>query len=61
MKNRRTSCAKFCIPYEEDKGLFRKTQLNKKLLKHCKIRTKNIEIRQLIKKDINMLPKTNNL
>ena len=43
MKNRRTCCAKFCIPYEEVKGPSRKTLLNKKLFKHCKIRSNNRE------------------
>ena len=45
VKNRRTCCTKFCIPYEEVEGLFRKTLLNKKLFKHCKIRSNNREIR----------------
>ena len=60
MKNRRTCCAKFCIPYEELKGLFRKTLLNKKLFKFCKIRANNKEIRKPVKKVVNMFPKTKN-
>ena len=39
-KNRPTSCIKFCIPCKEVKELFKKTLLNKKLFKHCKIRCK---------------------
>ena len=30
VKNRRTCCDKFCIRYQEVKGLFRKTLLNRK-------------------------------
>ena len=40
-----TCCAKVCIPYEKVKGVFRKTLLNKKLFKHCKIRSNYTEIR----------------
>ena len=36
LKNRRTRCANFCIPYEEVKGLFGKTLFNKELFRHCK-------------------------
>ena len=45
VKNRRTCCAKLCIPYEEVKGLFRKALLNKNLFKPCKMRSNNSEIR----------------
>ena len=51
-KNRCTCCAKFCIPYENP--------VKQKTVKHCKIRSSNREIRQLIKKVVIMLPKTKN-
>ena len=44
VKNRRTCCDKFCIPYQEVKGLFRNVLLNRKLFKHGKIRWNNWEI-----------------
>ena len=51
-KNRCTCCAKFCISYENP--------VKQKTVKHCKIRSSNREIWQLIKKDVIMLPETKN-
>ena len=59
MKNRRICCAKFCIPYEI-KGLFRKTQLNKKKVQALQNTLEEQRDSVPNKKVINMSPKTKN-